>query len=216
METLQSGRLQDEEQVEECLDLLAHETDRLSRLIERVLNWARMEAGRRTYEFEEVSVQELFDDALFALASQRLLVDAGDVHVVAANTGAHVRVDRDAIIEALVNLLQNAVKYCPPPRHIVLSVAIGRDGVGLTVTDDGPGIPQKDRRRIFEKFYQSDLRLSAPRQLGANRGSGLGLAIVNAVVRGHGGRVELDSELGRGSRFTLWLPAASTRRAVRG
>jgi signal transduction histidine kinase len=88
--------------------------------------------------------------------------------------------------------------------------------VGLTVTDDGPGIPQKDRRRIFEKFYQSDLRLSAPRQLGANRGSGLGLSIVNAVVRGHGGRVELDSELGRGSRFTLWLPAASTRRGARG
>ena len=211
VETLQSGRLEDPEQIEECLDLLSHETDRLSRLIERVLNWARMEAGRRIYELEDVPVEDLFQDALLALRSQRLLLDAGDVHVDVPADLPVIRVDRDAIVEALVNLLQNAVKYCPPPRHIVLTAEHRRGQIGLTVFDDGPGIPARDRKRVFEKFYQSDVRLSAPTQSGANRGSGLGLSIVNAVIRGHGGRVELESDLGRGSRFTLWLPASSTR-----
>lgn len=216
VETLQSGRLEDPEQVEEALDHIAHETDRLSRLIERVLNWARMEAGRRKYELEEVPVSVLFDDALFALRSQRLLTEDSDVHVTVPADAPDLEVDRDAIVEALVNLLQNAVKYCPAPRHLVLSAEVRGDQVGLSVLDDGPGIPRRDRKRIFEKFYQSDVRLSAPSQSGANRGSGLGLAIVNAVARGHGGSVELESELGRGSRFTLWLPAASTKRASRG
>ena len=121
-----------------------------------------------------------------------------------------------SIVEALVNLLQNAVKYCPPPRHVVLSAEVRGGRVGLTVLDDGPGIPERDRKRIFEKFYQADVRLSAPTQSGANRGSGLGLSIVNAVVRGHGGKVELESDLGRGSRFTMWLPLASTAPHSRG
>ncbi len=120
--------------------------------------------------------------------------------------------DRDAIVEALVNLLQNAVKYTPQPRTISLSATrVGR-WVGLTVADNGPGIHKQDRKRIFEKFYQADTLLSAPSQQGANRGSGLGLSIVRAVIRAHGGRVELATELGRGSRFTLWLPAAGAMR----
>ena len=211
VETLQSGRLKDPDRVEECLELLNLETERLSRMIERVLGWARMEAGRRVYEFEDVSAQELVDDALLALRSQRLMAAELEILVEIPDGLPTLRVDRDAIVEALLNLLQNAVKYTPAPRNIHVEAASRPGQVGLAVVDNGPGIEKQDRKRIFEKFYQADNLLSSATQKGAERGSGLGLSIVRAVVRGHGGRVELDSEPGRGSRFTLWLPTAATR-----
>jgi two-component system phosphate regulon sensor histidine kinase PhoR len=94
----------------------------------------------------------------------------------------------------------------------VLSATQRGPWIGLTVQDNGPGIPKRDRKRVFEKFYQVDARLSSPTQGKVDRGSGLGLSIVRAVARAHGGRVELDSEVGRGSRFTLWLPAVAPTR----
>jgi two-component system phosphate regulon sensor histidine kinase PhoR len=210
VETLQSQRLQDPRKVQECLDLLAHETDRLSRMIERVLDLARMEAGRRVYEFEPVPPVELAGDALRALRSHRLLADDPDSVVVDVPADLpDVRVDRDAIVEALLNLLQNAVKYTPNPRTILLQGVAEGAFVGLAVRDNGPGIPKRDRKRVFEKFYQVDTRLSSPAQGTVDRGSGLGLSIVRAVARAHGGRVQLDTELGRGSTFTLWLPRAT-------
>ena len=208
VETLQSGRIEDPERVEECLGLLAHETDRLSRMIERVLGWARMEAGRRVYEFEDVSAHVLFDDAIQALRTQRLLDDDVDIQVEIPEDLPPLRVDRDAIVEALLNLLQNAVKYTPSPQKIEISACRRTARIGLSVDDNGPGIAAADRHRIFEKFYQADTLLSSTTQMGAERGSGLGLSIVRAVTRGHGGRVELHTEIGHGSRFTLWLPAS--------
>jgi two-component system phosphate regulon sensor histidine kinase PhoR len=209
VETLRSGRLQDPGRVAECLDLLARETDRLSRRIERVLDWARMEAGRRIYDFEACAPRELCDEALRALRSQRLLQDDPDGVALEVDPSLPaVRADRDAIVEAMLNLMSNATKYTPPPRRIRV-VGTRRGGqIGLCVEDNGPGIEKRHRRRIFEKFYQADTRLSSMEQGAVDRGSGLGLSIVRAVARAHGGRVELDSEVGRGSRFTLWLPIA--------
>jgi len=209
VETLQSGRLEDPERIEECLNLLSHETERLSRMIERVLGWARMEAGRRVYEIEDVSASVLMEDAIQALRSQRLLDDVVDISVEVPSDLPKLRVDRDAIVEALLNLLQNAVKYTPSPQKIELSAIRRGSRIGLSVDDNGPGIAQADRHRIFEKFYQADTLLSSATQMGAERGSGLGLSIVRAVTRGHGGRVELHTEIGEGSRFTLWLPMGS-------
>ncbi len=209
VETLRSGRLQDPRRVEELLDLLGRETDRLSRRIERVLDWARMEAGRRVYDFEPCAPRPLCDDALRALRSQRLLQDDADGVVIEVDAELPpVRADRDAIVEALLNLLQNATKYTEPPRRIRVYGTSRGGMVGLSIEDNGPGIEKRHRRRIFEKFYQADTRLSSMAQGSVERGSGLGLSIVRAVARAHGGRVELDSEVGRGSRFTLWLPAS--------
>jgi len=205
VDTLQSGRIQDPSKVQECLDLLSHETDRLSRMIERVLDWARMEAGRRVYDFEAVPPADLAAEALTALRSQRLLHDEPDpIRVDVARDLPELNVDRDAIVEALLNLLQNAVKFTAPPRRIALRGERRGDWVGLVVEDNGPGIPKRHRKRVFEKFYQVDATLSAPVQ---DRGSGLGLSIARAVARAHGGRVELETEVGVGSRFTLLLPA---------
>ncbi len=202
VETLQSGRLADDpDRIAECLDLMAQESDRLSRRIERVLNWARMEAGRRVYDLEEVSAQEIVQEALTAFRSHNLLRGGEEITVDLPEDLPPLHADRDAVVEALLNLVQNAVRYSEPPRHVRV-FAVGHGGwVGLGVEDDGPGIPRRERRRIFEKFYQADPLLSRKTQ-----GSGLGLAIVRAVVQGHGGRVSLWSEVGEGSRFTMWLP----------
>ncbi|MCO4745624.1 MAG: hypothetical protein KC912_12600 [Proteobacteria bacterium] len=205
VETLRSGRLEDPERVEECLDLLASETDRLSRRIERVLSWARMEAGKRVYEVEPVDAEEIIAQALSAIRSQRLEHrDATEqIDVSIPDDLSPMLVDRDAIVEALLNLISNALKYTPEPRSIQITAEESKGRVGLSVADNGPGIAPRDRRRIFEKFYQADTLLSR-----SVEGSGLGLSIVRAVIHAHKGRVELDSELGEGSRFTLWLPVA--------
>lgn len=208
VETLQSGRIQDPEKVEECLTLLSQETERLSRRIERVLGWARMEGGRRIYEYETVTVRVLVDEAIRAVRSQTLL-DEVEFAVDIPDALPALRADRDAMVEALVNLLQNAVRYTPPPRRIAVRAERRGSRVGIAVEDNGPGIARRHRKRIFEKFYQADNLLATP---SSGRGTGLGLAIVRAVVRGHGGRVDLDTEEGRGSRFTLWLPASGRPR----
>ena len=115
-------------------------------------------------------------------------------------------VDSQAILEALLNLLHNAHRYTGHDKHIVLRCAESSrpPGVVLQVEDNGPGISKGEHRRIFDKFYRAQDPLNRDLQ-----GTGLGLAIVQHIVRGHGGTVSVDSEVGRGSVFKMVLPAAS-------
>lgn len=202
VDTLRSGRLEDPERVTECLELLGQETDRLSRMIERVLDWARMEAGRRTYDLEPVTARDLATEAVAAFRSQVLMDVDAEIMLDLPAEDLWLDVDRDAIVEALLNLLTNAHKYSRPPRKITLEARSRGRSVTLAISDNGLGIDTTDHKRVFEKFYQVDTRLSR-----STEGSGLGLAIVRAAVHAHGGRIELVSEPGTGSKFTLWLPA---------
>ncbi len=208
VETLQSGRLRDPARIQECLDLLGVETERLSRRIERVLGWARMEAGRRIYEFEPLQAATVVDAAIQAVRSQTLQ-DEPEISVAIPDGLPDLHGDRDALVEAVVNLLQNAVRYTPSPRRIAVRASTRGRHIGLTVADNGPGIAARHRKRIFEKFYQADNLLASP---SVGRGTGLGLAIVRAVVRAHGGSIELDTEVGAGCRFTIWLPVRAPTR----
>lgn len=200
IETLQSGRVKDPEKVQECLDVIASESERLSRKIERVLLWARMEAGRRIYEFETVRPVDAVKEVLEAFRAQQL--DGGKpviVDVPAELPGW--RIDRDAFAEALLNLLSNARKYGGKDVQIRLRAWSERRFVALEVEDDGPGIPRSERKKIFEKFYRPKILLSQNTQ-----GSGLGLAIVRSVIEAHKGKVTVESEEGKGATFILRFP----------
>ena len=115
-----------------------------------------------------------------------------------------MNVDVDAMVDAIGNLLNNALKYGGTPPVVRLRACGAPRGVAIEVSDNGDGIPRHEHRRIFEKFYRIDDRLSRERE-----GSGLGLAIVKHIVRAHRGRVQVDSAKGKGSTFRIVLPAAS-------
>ncbi len=200
IETLALGRVQDPAQTQEVLRMLTQETERLSTLIERVLDWSRIESGRKEYHPETLPVSDVVETAVAAFRAQRLEGDL-KLTVQVPEPPPPVHVDRVAIAGALLNLLQNAYKYSREDKRIALSVRVHRRWVELTVEDHGVGIARRDHRRIFERFYRVDNLLTR-----RTEGSGLGLAIARRIVEAHGGHILLKSELGKGSRFTLQLP----------
>jgi two-component system phosphate regulon sensor histidine kinase PhoR len=194
----------DEATRSKCTALLVSESERLSRLIERLLDWGRMAAGRKIYELRCERVPDIVGDAVAAYAPQTLLGKDLALSVEVAPDLPEVIVDRAAIVDALVNLVSNAHKYGGAPPTVRLLAALTPKGeVGISVTDNGEGIPRPEQGRIFEKFYRIDDRLSRTKE-----GSGLGLAIVKHVARAHRARVTVDSAPGQGSTFTLVLPPA--------
>jgi two-component system phosphate regulon sensor histidine kinase PhoR len=189
---------------QQCTTLLVTESERLSRLIERLLDWGRMAAGRKIYELRLENVQDIIDDTVSAYAPRAHLGKDLGLEVEVAPDLPNVVVDRAAIVDALVNLVSNAHKYGgTPPSVKLLALPTPKGEVAIAVTDNGEGIPRPEQRRIFEKFYRIDDRLSRSKE-----GSGLGLAIVKHVARAHHARVTVESAPGQGSRFTLVLPAA--------
>jgi two-component system phosphate regulon sensor histidine kinase PhoR len=202
VETLQLGRLQDPARQSEALEIIAEETARLSTLINRLLDWARMESGRRSYTLRRQAVAPIVDVALQAFEPQRL---AGDVQVTRnVEPGLpEILADPQALAEALLNLLNNAHKYTGPEKRITLSARRAGGSVLLSVADNGPGIAQREQKRIFDKFYRAQDPLS--REI---EGTGLGLAMVKHIAGAHGGKVTVESELGKGATFTLALPIA--------
>lgn len=194
----------DAETRKKCTSLLVSESERLSRLIERLLDWGRMAAGRKIYELRIERVHDIVEDAVAAYAPRTHLGKDLELEVEVAPDLPEVVVDRAAIVDALVNLVSNAHKYGGTPPSVRLRAGLLPKGqVGISVTDNGEGIPRPEQRRIFEKFYRIDDRLSRTKE-----GSGLGLAIVKHVARAHHARVTVESEPGQGSTFTLVLPAA--------
>jgi two-component system, OmpR family, phosphate regulon sensor histidine kinase PhoR len=187
---------------EKCTTLLVAESERLSKMIERLLDWGRMEAGRKVYELKHEKVADVLEDALRAYGPHRELGGDLDFGIEATPELPDIMVDRAAMVDAIVNLLSNAQKYGGSPPRVRLIASAADDEVTISVTDNGAGIPRLEHRRIFEKFYRVDDRLSR-----AKEGSGLGLAIVKHVARAHRARITLDSSEGRGSTFSVILPA---------
>jgi two-component system phosphate regulon sensor histidine kinase PhoR len=207
VETLQERRLTDQTKVDECLDVLSRETDRLTGMVERLLEWARMEAGKRVYAPARVTVARVVDAALDGLESQvKLSGLEGVTHVQRelADELPLIDVDPEAMAEAFINVMSNALRYTPRDRKEIRVRAVKRDKeVLITISDNGPGIPHHEQSRIFEKFY----RVVDP-ALPDVEGSGLGLAMVHHIVRAHRGRITVQSEVGKGAAFHIILPAA--------
>jgi two-component system phosphate regulon sensor histidine kinase PhoR len=190
--------------------VLAAETARLSAMIDRLLGWARMEAGKRSYQTEREHVADLVNAALAAFQAQRLQGPPVDLKRDVPDDLPDVDIDLAAMSEAILNLLYNAYKFTGDDKRIALAARPAPGGVEIDVTDNGPGIPAREHKRIFEKFYRVQTGATA-----AIEGSGLGLAIVQHIVQAHGGTVSVHSEVGKGTTFRIRLPAAMREEAGR-
>lgn len=198
-ETLSMDRVRTPEKLAQYVSIISGEVTRLSALVKRILEFSRLEQ-QRGYEFEPVDLIALVRETVAAFQSS--LSDLQFAFRVEEDaTAVHVLADPAAIEQALVNLLDNAVKYSKDIREITVRVhAAGMEAV-IEVSDRGIGIEDTDQRRIFEKFY---------RGAGATRhrdGFGLGLPIAQQLIHAHGGRLEFTSVWGRGSTFRVVLPA---------
>jgi two-component system phosphate regulon sensor histidine kinase PhoR len=188
---------------DKCIDALGRETERLTQLIERLLDWGRMEAGRKQFDLHSETVDDVVQETLDAFRPLRERHPDLDFQAEVEPGLPRVDADLEAMVDAIGNLLSNALKYGGTPPVVRLRARRVHDGVAFEVTDNGDGIPHVEHRRIFDKFYRIDDRLARMRE-----GSGLGLAIVKHIVRAHRGRVQLDSQTGRGSTFRIVLPVA--------
>ncbi len=202
-ETLEMDRVPDERRRREYYAVLTRESERLSRLIDNVLDFSRIESGRQRYEIAPGSVEPIIHEVLESfrhpLEQQGFKVD-----VSIAPDLPDVPLDTEAMKQALANLVDNAVKYSGDGRRITVAARPDGDGVSVEVADEGVGIPLSERERIFEKFY----RIGRSETQG-RRGSGVGLALVKHIVEAHGGRVTVDGRPGAGSRFTLHVPGGA-------
>ncbi len=199
-ETLEMGRVSDETTRQEYYRVITRESERLSRLIDNVLDFSRIEGGRRTYHMAPTPVEPLVRETLEAF-SYPLLQQAFKVDVDVAPDLPEVPMDADAVGQALSNLVDNAIKYSGERKAIRLEAHLKSGQLALSVADEGIGIPVEEQERIFEKFYRVGRSETQGR-----RGSGVGLALVHHIAQAHRGRVSVESRPGEGSRFTLWLP----------
>jgi two-component system sensor histidine kinase KdpD len=186
-------------QRESFLALIGDETSRLADLVADVLDTSRIEAGTFSYRFEEVDLGRVVDEAVEAavLAQQ-------DVPVVATVHGRLpvIRGDRARLRQVLGNLIENAVKYSPEGGEVRVSAAASNGAIRIAVKDGGPGVPDDQQKRIFEKFGRADV------EGGSKPGTGLGLFIARSIAEAHGGSLEVTSGGEPGATFTLSLPAS--------
>ena len=200
-EMLADGETSGPEEVREFLNIIVAETQRLSRLIEKMLNLSRLESGLIPPNKTDLSVTELLRDVAEVVSPQaaerhiRLEADLAPVFF-------RVHGDRDMLYQAILNVVSNAIKYTDEAGRVAISTYLADGAVVVDVADSGMGIAPEEIDRVFEKFYRSSV--SAQRV----SGTGLGLPLVKHVVETiHGGRVAVESEVGKGSVFRLYLPA---------
>ena len=195
------GRVKDPSKVREYGEYIETESRRLTQLINNILDFSRIESGQKTYRFVRADVREIVDETLrtFAVRLQQsgfaVTVEAPEQELPPAV------VDPEAVGQVIVNLLDNAVKYSGAAREIIVRVGEQDGHVTVEVSDQGVGIPAEEQAKIFERFHRVSTGL-----VHDVKGSGLGLSLVKHIIEAHGGKVTLQSELGRGSAFTVHLP----------
>jgi signal transduction histidine kinase len=199
-ETLELGRISQGGKQQEYYEIIRKESERLTSLINNILDFSRIESGKKEYSFRETNVADLVRDTL---ESYRFEIEQNGFQFeqkIDSNVPP-LYVDREAIARSLLNLVNNALKYSLTEKYLGVRLYRHNDAVNLEVIDHGIGIPEKEQPKIFEKFY----RVGDP-LVHNTKGSGLGLSLVCHIVKAHGGEVAVESAPGRGSKFTITLP----------
>jgi signal transduction histidine kinase len=199
-ETLRLGRTRDSHTRKEYLETIVNESQRLTRLLNNVLDFSRIEAGKRVYRPQPTNLSDVIQDAVKAM-EYPLKQEGFALKVETENDPPEVQVDRDGLEQAILNLLSNAMKYSGDSRQINLTLRKEDSHAVIQVADHGVGIEPKEQKRIFEKFYRVTSAESE-----RIPGTGLGLSLVAHVVRAHKGRLHLESTPGEGSTFSIYLP----------
>jgi signal transduction histidine kinase len=199
-ETLELGRISNPGKHQEYYEIIRKESERLTSLINNILDFSRIESGKKEYSFRETDVADLVRSTL---ESYRFEIEQNGFQFEEKidNDLPQLWMDREAIARSLLNLVNNAVKYSATEKYLGVHLYRHNGGVSLEVVDHGIGIPEKEQLKIFEKFY----RVGDP-LVHNTKGSGLGLSLVRHIVQAHGGEVAVESELGQGSKFIITLP----------
>ena len=199
-ETLELGRISSSGKQQEYYEIIRKESERLTSLINNILDFSRIESGKKEYSFRETNVADLVRSTL---ESYRYEIEQNGFQFEQKidNDVPPLWVDREAIARSLLNLVNNAVKYSANEKYLGVRLYRHTSGVNLEVVDRGIGIPAKEQLKIFEKFY----RVGDP-LVHNTKGSGLGLSLVQHIVQAHGGEVAVESAPGKGSKFIITLP----------
>ena len=200
VDTLLEGRTRDEQHAEEYLQMIARENERLTRMIEHFLSFSRMERNKNAFTMAPASPAAIVENAIDSVCTKYKARECR-LETEVAESLPDISADHDAITTVLINLLDNACKYTADDKRIELAVFAEAGEVCFAVSDNGIGLSRRQIRKIFGSFYQVDNSLAR-----TTEGCGLGLSIVQFIVNAHKGRIDVESEPGQGSTFTVRLP----------
>lgn len=199
-ETLEMGRVRNEEKKNEYYKIISQETNRLSRIVNKILNFSKMEAGKFTFNFSSVDLNELVEQ-IYSTYSFHMKSSGFTCSLNTDESIPFIHADREAVAEAFINLLDNAVKYSTAEKHVDVSTGSQDDMVFLEVKDRGIGMDKHESEKIFDKFYRVSTGL-----VHNTKGTGLGLTLVKHIVDAHKGSITVSSKPGDGSCFRLYFP----------
>ena len=202
-EILELGRVNNEEKKTEYYRIIRHESLRLNKIIDNILDFSKIEAGRKTYEFAHGDMAEVIENVLSSYRYQ--INNAGfDVQTNIQPDLPPVLMDRDAMAQAISNLVDNAIKYSGAVKQLSIKTETRGSDLSIEIADHGIGIPRAEQAKVFEKFYRVGNGL-----VHDVKGSGLGLSLVKHIIEAHKGAISVESDAGKGSRFTILLPLST-------
>ncbi len=200
LETLQTGAIDNAEDARRFIDIMLKQAQRLNRLVEDLMTISKIELGEINFHFEDVFLPDIIGSVL-PLVEAKAAVKNVRIENHAPEKMPPMKGDRDRLSQVLVNVLDNAVKFTPERGQITIAAEEKAGGMVVTIVDTGIGIPREEIQRLGERFYRVDKTRS--RELG---GTGLGLSIVKHLMLAHGGKMEIESHLGRGTKVSLFFP----------